>query len=142
MERGVMTDNRKRWREAQREIEATLAAHPYRREADELINLVFEGNFNSNKRALAVADWLREFVAAREYGCTGLALDLAPRAPESDALASGAEVLAGASDAEVDGFLEAVREARGAVPREPGSPRAEEVIRRLRDSDGLELGPE
>lgn len=50
-----------------------------------------------------------------------------------DALASGAAVLADATEDEVDGFLDAIREARGAVPRPLGSPRAEEVIRRLRD---------
>jgi len=75
-----MSDNRKRWREAQRELEATLAAHPYRREADELINLVFDCPMNSAKRALSVADWLREFVAAREFGCTGMTTD--PDGPE------------------------------------------------------------
>ena len=50
-----------------------------------------------------------------------------------DPVASGAAVLADATDEEVDGFLGAIREARGAVPRPLGSPRAEEVIRRLRD---------
>jgi hypothetical protein len=50
-----------------------------------------------------------------------------------DPVASGAAVLADATDEEVDGFLGAIREARGAVPRPSGSPRAEEVIRRLRD---------
>lgn len=92
----------------------------YTKEADELINLVFDAPMNSATRQRLVADWLREFLAAREYGCTGLTLDpdgpeLRLDGPRSDALASGAEVLADAPASEIDGFLEAVRE------REPGS---------------------
>jgi hypothetical protein len=75
-----VTENHPRWREAQRELEATLAAHPYRSEADELIDLVFSHNYNSARRTLAVADWLREYIAAREFGCTGLTV--APESPE------------------------------------------------------------
>lgn len=47
----------------------------YETEADELINLVFDAPMNSATRQRLVADWLREFVAATNYGCTGLTTD-------------------------------------------------------------------
>jgi hypothetical protein len=94
----------------------------YEKEADELINLVLTvpadaEDFGGRSRTREVADWLREFVAASNYGCTGLTVDpdgpeLAAHGPESDAtdpVASGAEVLADATQEEVDGFLEAIR---------------------------------
>ena len=126
-----------------------LRDHPYRTEAENIIE-VATGRKPTGVESittLRVADWLREFVAAYASGCTGLASDPdGPTLVGADPVTSGAAVLADATDAEVDGFLGAVhedhpderpedfwREARGAVPREPGSPRAEEVIRRLRD---------
>ena len=166
----------------------------YETEADELINLVFDAPMNSATRQRLVADWLREFVAATNYGCTGLTTDpdgpsLELRRDEAlDGLREGAEDetalrdtpdLSGlpygprlpsiqdwarlidrgrrerlrtwdqtvrctdGDDLELrDGDWKPWSEARGAVPRPPGSPRAEEVIRRLRDEEGSELGPE
>lgn len=115
-----------------------LRDHPYRDEAEAILE-VATGRRPTGVESittLRVADWLREFVAAYASGCTGLASDPdGPTLAGEDVLASGAAVLADATDGEVDGFLSAIREARGAVPREPGSPRAEDIIRRLRDED-------
>jgi len=86
----------------------------YGREADEVIGLAFEGGFNSELRRQRVANFLRELVAASHAGCTGYGVSLA--SPESDPPASSSW-----------------RAARGAVPRPPGSPRAEDAIRRGRD---------
>lgn len=61
----------------------------YSREADELINLVYEGSpmRSSATRQKIVANWLREFVAALSFGCTGLTAD--PDGPQlEDFLAS------------------------------------------------------
>jgi hypothetical protein len=57
----------------------------YEKEADELINLVLTvpadaEDFGGRSRTREVADWLREFVAASNYGCTGLTAD--PDGPE------------------------------------------------------------
>jgi len=54
----------------------------YDKEADELINLVFDAPMNSATRHRLVASWLREFVAATNYGCTGLTSD--PDGPSID----------------------------------------------------------
>ena len=117
----------------------------YEKEAQEVINLVLTvpedaEDFGGRSRVQEVSSWLREFAAALSFGCTGLTIDpdgpeLRPYGSQSDALASGAEVLAGASDAEVDGFLEAVRpedhwrEAR--EPAEPTDRDGEELARRF-----------
>lgn len=139
----------------------------FEKEADEVIGLVFS-TISSAERTRLVAHYITELIGASAHGCTGLQAD--PDGPElaaTDPVASGAAVLADATDAEVDGFLGAVRDlpedeptesgrhpdayeygepwgpdnpapgspwakARGAVPRGDG-PRAEEVIRRLRD---------
>lgn len=71
-----------------REREA-LRNHPYGREADDVVNTYLRGGTSEVRRKLAVANWLREYVAAREAGCTGLTLPL--DGPTIDALGSGEE---------------------------------------------------
>jgi len=52
---------------------------PYQKEANEIIDIIV-ANPDYRKWNRLIADWLREFVAAREYGCTGLTTD--PDGPE------------------------------------------------------------
>ena len=71
--------------------ETVLRNHPYGREADEVVSLVADLSTIPASKRYAVAQWLREYVAARGYGCTGLTAD--PEGPaldgsESDATAS------------------------------------------------------
>lgn len=90
----------------------------YEKEADEIINLVFDSPRVHSERRKAVANWLREFIAGREYGCTGLTADpdgpgLAERAPVSPTMAAtGFPTLAATEDLESrpPGFLESVRD--------------------------------
>jgi hypothetical protein len=60
--------------------------YKYDEEAEALIKLVLE-TANPTLRNSRVASWLREYVAARAYGCTGLTVD--PDGPTIDAAASG-----------------------------------------------------
>ncbi len=69
----------------------------YEKEADEVIDIVFDSGFNSKERTRKVAQYLTELIAASNYGCTGLTLDpdgpsLVLRRDEAlDGLREGAE---------------------------------------------------
>ena len=70
--------------------ETVLKNHPYGREADEVVSLVADISTIPASKRYAVAQWLREYVAARAFGCTGLTADPegpALHGPESDATA-------------------------------------------------------
>lgn len=85
----------------------------YEREADELIQLIFS-EASRPERVKLTASFLRELVAASQSGCAGYEAD--PDGPTlvlKDPVASGAAVLADATEEEVDGFLGAVREGHG-----------------------------
>ena len=100
-----------------------LEGHPYGREADELINLVFDSGPSSPRRKLAVANWLREYVAARAFGCTGLTADPegpALHGPESDATASD---LADEIYEDQEAVLKLRDEAERPEPSKPPRPR-------------------
>jgi hypothetical protein len=64
----------------------------YEKEAGDIINIVFESG-DDEERVQRVAHYLRELIAAREYGCTGLQAD--PDGP----------TLAGERDAALDQTL-------------------------------------
>jgi hypothetical protein len=53
-------------------FETVLKNHPYGREADEVVALIADPSTVPASKRYAVAQWLREYVAARAYGCTGL----------------------------------------------------------------------
>jgi hypothetical protein len=89
---------------------SALEDHPYGPEADQLINLVFDSGPSSPMRKLAVAEWLREYVAARAFGCTGLTAD--PDGPTIDAAGSG-------EDERPEDYHRAAREPRTAY--DPGA---------------------